>query len=231
MKKIITSLCLGLMFVVGAFSESKAANVVGGTYYVVSGESFSLTPSVTSLFQYKWLLDPGAGQVETLLGSATGGVFTKVFGDSTATSPVIHKLTLGVLSEVGGCLSDVIEHTIIVLPKIKVTIAADKENFCLGTPVSANLTATVTAVTGLGTYGVTLSPVKWVNGSTDAGTGNAIAVTSSGTYKALVEYILPTGVGTPFLPTAFKLANAVTGITKTINNNLPLPVLPTITLN
>lgn len=220
------------MFIVAAFSESKAANTIGGTYYVVSGESFSLTPSLASLFEYQWLLDPGSNQVASTLNAASGGVYTKIFGDGTSTAPEIHKLTLGVLSEVGGCLSNVIEHTIIVLPKITVTITADKDNFCLSTPVNANLTATVTAVTGLGTYGVTLSPVKWVNGSTDAGTGSAIAITSSGTYKALVEYVLPTGpVGTPFLPTAFKLANAVNGITKTINNNLPLPVLPTITLN
>ncbi len=105
MKKIITSLCLSFMFIVAAFSESKALILIGGTYYVVSGESFSLTPSLASLFEYQWLLDPGSNQVASTLNAASGGVFTKYL-EWYPTAPEIHKLTLGCFVEVGGCFSE-----------------------------------------------------------------------------------------------------------------------------
>jgi hypothetical protein len=232
MKKILTSLCLSFALFIIAFS-SKAAVIPGGTYYVISGESFSLTPAVTSLFQYQWLLNPGVGQVETLLDNTDRGVYTKIFGTGAELGVVTNKLTFGVLAAVDGCLSDVIEHTIIVLPKITVTLTAPdgKDNFCLGIPVSTTLTANVTAVTGLGTYGVTLSPFTWTNGGTavNGETTSTLSITSAGTYQALVSYILPsTG---SYIATASKLLNAVNGLTKEIKNDLPLPVVPSISLN
>lgn len=232
MKKTLTSLCLSFALFMIAFS-SKAAVIPGGTYYVISGESFSLTPAVASLFQYQWLLDPGVGQVETLLDNTTGGVYTKIFGTGSELGVATHKLTFGVLAAENGCLSDVLEHTIIVLPKITVTLASTggKENFCLGIPVSTTLTATVTAVTGLGTYGVTLSPFAWTKGGTAVSgeTTSALAITSAGTYQALVSYVLPaTG---SYIATASKLLNAVNGVAKEIRNDLPLPVVPSISLN
>lgn len=233
MKKTFTSLCLSFALFVIGFS-SKAAVIPGGTYYVISGESFSLTPAVASLFEYHWVLDPGAGQVATTLNTATGGVYSKIFGTGAELGVETHKLTFGVLEAVDGCLSDLIEHTIIVLPKITVslTTADGKDNYCLGIPVNTTLTANVTAVTGLGTYGVTLSPFAWTkDGSNVSGqTSSTLAITSAGTYKALVSYILP-ATGQPNAPTASKLLNAVNGVAKQIKNDLPLPVVPSITLN
>lgn len=233
MKKPLTSLCLSFALFVIAFS-SKAAVIPGGTYYVISGESFSLTPSLTSLYQYKWLLNPGAGQIETLLDATSGGVYTKTFGTGSELGVVSNKLTLGVLETLGGCLSDVIEHTIIVLPKITITLttADGKDNYCLGIPVSTTLTANVTAVTGLADVNVSLSPFAWTKDNSGTGletqTGSTLAITSAGTYKALVSYILP-AVGPTH--TASKLLNAINSTAKEIKNDLALPTLPSITLN
>ncbi|QRQ99542.1 hypothetical protein [Dyadobacter sandarakinus] len=204
-----------------------------GTYYVVSGEPFSLAPASgsTSFFQYLWTLDPGTGQVIRTLDQASGGVLTHTFGDGTATSASLHKITLGVLTALDGCLSEVVEHTIIVLPKLTVSITADKENFCSNAAVNSKLTATVSAATGLDTYGVTLSPFAWKLGSNavDGQTSSVLNVTAPGTYSALVTYVLPT-TGS-FIPTASKIAGAIVGGTKQILNNLPLPTAPAITLN
>lgn len=232
MNKIITSLCLSFMFTVTAFSSSKAATIAGGTYFVISGESFSLTPAVASLYQYQWLLDPGANQVSTVLNTATSGIYTKVFGDGLALGVETHKLTFGVLAAADGCLSDVIEHTIIVLPKITVTLTSPKENFCLGLPVSGDLTATVTAITGLGTYGVAVSPFAWIKdgAAVNGQSASTLAITTAGTYQALVSYVLP-ATGQTYAPTASKLLNAVNGLALEIKNDLALPVIPTISLN
>lgn len=234
MKKIITSLCLGFMLTFAAFSNSGAAVIPGGTYYVISGESFSLTPAVSSLFQYKWLLNPGANQIPIDLAAATGGVFTRTFGTGNETEVVKNVLQLGVLSEAAGCLSDIIEHTIIVLPKIKVTLTVPEgqDNFCLNQVINTNLTANITAMTGLGDYGVTISPsFLWKKGNDEitGQTGSVLAITSAGTYSALTSYVLPTS-GT-WAPTASKLLNSVNSLSKEIKNDLPLPVVPTITLN
>jgi len=232
MKKTLTSLCFGLVLFLASLT-SKAAVIPGGTYYVISGESFSLTPAVASLFEYRWLLNPGANQEETILNTASAGIYNKILGTNTDTQVATHKLTFAVLGALDGCLSDIIEHTIIVLPKITVslTVPQGQDNFCLGLPVSTTLTASITAVTGLGTYGVTLSPFAWTKDDVgvDGQTSSTLAITSAGTYKALVSYVLPTTGG--FIPTASKLLNAVNGVSKQIQNNLPLPVVPSITLN
>nr|WP_295925530.1 hypothetical protein [uncultured Dyadobacter sp.] len=203
-----------------------------GTYYVVNGESFSLSPAAGSnFFQYIWTIDPGTGQILETLDNASGGVLSHTFSDAVS-SPAIHKVTLGVLQLAGGCLSELIEHTIIVLPKLTVSITADKENFCTDKDVSADLTATVsTTVTGLGTYGVTISPFAWSKGGAlISGESNAVLhVTEDATYSALVSYVLPT-TGT-YQATASKLLNSVTAGTKTILHNLPVPTTPAITLN
>lgn len=234
MKKFITSLCLSFFVVVASFSISSAAVIPGGTYYVVAGESFSLTPGAGTVYEYKWLLNPGSGQIPIDLLGTTGGAFVRTFGTATDTEVVKNILQLSVLSEVAGCLSDIIEHTIIVLPKITITLTVPEgqDNFCLNQRVNTNLTASVTAVTGLGDYGVTISPsFLWKNGETTipGETGSALAVTSAGTYSALTSYILPeSGI---WQATASKLINSVNSLSKEIRNNLPVPTLPTITLN
>jgi hypothetical protein len=225
MKRLFTTLLTVVLFSCLA-QVSKA-----GTYYVVNGQSFSLSPAAGSnFFQYLWTLDPGAGQTIETLDQASGGVLSHTFSDA-GTSPSIHKITLGVIDVLGGCLSSVVEHTIIVLPTLTVSITADKENFCTDKTVAAALSATVSATTGLATYGVTISPFAWSKGASviSGQTSSTLNVTEAGTYSALVNYVLPT-VG-DFIPTASKLAGSVIGGTKEILHNLPVPTVPAITLN
>lgn len=225
MKKLFTTL-LAVAFFSCVTQISKA-----GTYYVVNGQSFSLSPAAGSNFyQYLWTLDPGAGQVIETLDQASGGVLTHTFSDAV-TSPSIHKITLGVIEVLDGCLSNVVEHTIIVLPALTVSITADKENFCTDKSVAAALSATVSATTGLDTYGVTISPFAWSKGGSviSGQTASTLNVTEAGTYSALVSYVLPTTGD--FIPTASKLTGSVTGGTKEILHNLPVPTVPAITLN
>ncbi|GGM86883.1 hypothetical protein GCM10010967_19090 [Dyadobacter beijingensis] len=225
MKKLFTTFCAVVFFSCLA-QVSKA-----GTYYVISGESFSLSPAAGSnFFQYIWTLDPGAGQTIQTLTQASGGVLTHTFSDATS-SPTLHKISFGVIEVLDGCLSNVVEHTIIVLPKLTVSITADKENFCTDKPVASTLTASVSATTGLGTYGVTVSPFAWSKGGTliSGQTGSTLSVTEAATYTALVSYVLPTAGD--YIPTASKLLNAVTGGTKQILHNLPIPTVPSISLN
>jgi hypothetical protein len=225
MKKVFTTLCL--VFVMSSFANISRA----GTYYVISGQPFSLTPAAGSnFFQYLWTIDPGVGQTIQTLDQESNGVLTHTFSDATS-SPTLHKITLGVLEVLGGCLSEVVEHTIIVLPQLTVSITADKSNFCTNVPVNAELTATVTATTGLSTYSVSVSPFAWTkDGTTVSGqSASILTVTGAGNYGALVSYILPT-TGT-YAATASKLTNSVIGGTKQILNNLPIPTTPVITLN
>lgn len=225
MKKLFTTFLAVVLFSCLA-QVSKA-----GTYYVVNGQSFSLSPAAGSNFaQYLWTIDPGAGQTIQTLNQASGGVLTTTFSDAVS-SPTIHKITLGVLEVLDGCLSNVIEHTVIVLPKLTVSITADKENFCTDKAVAATLSATVSATTGLDTYGVTISPFAWSNGGTliSGQTGSTLNVTQAGTYSALVSYILPTTGD--FIATASKLTGSVLGGTKEILHSLPVPTVPAITLN
>lgn len=220
------SLCLALILSLSAF-DSKA-----DIYYVIDGESFTLTPSVNNLFQYLWVLDPASGSpISTTLDQASGGVYTRAVTLAAPAVAETHTLTLSVLGVVDGCLSDLVTHTIIVLPKITVSVTASKSNFCLNLPVDASLTASVTAVTGLGTYGVTLSPFVWSkDGSVITGeTTSTLAVTTPGVYKALVSYVLPT-TGS-YIPTGSKLTNAINGLTTTILHNLPVATVPSISIN
>lgn len=225
MKKLFSPLLAVILFTLLA----QVSNA--GTYYVVNGQSFSLSPATGSTFyQYLWTLDPGAGQTIETLDEASGGVLTHTFSDAV-TSPSIHKITLGVIEVLGGCLSDVVEHTIIVLPKLTVSITADKENFCTDKTVAAALTATVSATTGLDTYGVTVSPFAWSKGGSviSGQTGSILNVTEAATYTCLVSYVLPTTGD--FIPTASKLTGSIIGGTKEILHNLPVPTVPAITLN
>ncbi|MEO6287663.1 MAG: hypothetical protein ABIN80_16655 [Dyadobacter sp.] len=225
MKKCFTSICV--LFVLTAFSNVSKA----GTYYVINGDAFSLSPAAGSnFFQYLWTIDPGSGQTIQTLDQASGGVLTYTFSDA-ATSPTLHKISLGVIQVLDGCLSEVVEHTIIVLPKLTVSITADKLNFCTDKSVDATLSATVTAVTGLATYGVTISPFAWKKGGTliTGESSTSLHVITEGVYEALVTYQLPT-TGTYAL-TASKLVNAVVPGSQEILHNLAVPLTPIITLN
>ncbi|GLU53323.1 hypothetical protein [Dyadobacter frigoris] len=229
MKKIITSLCLGFMLIVMAVSSSKAS-----VFYVLDGDSFTLTPVIpggTVLSQFLWTLEGTATETIT----TAGGIYTHIFHNTSGSAAQSYKLSFGVVDQVTSCVSSILDHTIIVLPKLTVAITTPdgKENFCDQLAFATQLTASVT-VTGLGAFDVTLSPFAWKKGTvdvtgTDTGTSSVLDVNAAGTYSAIVSYVLPTTGN--FIPTATKILNAITGATKTINNNLPLPVVPTLTLN
>lgn len=226
MKKFFITPFVFILFMMASYN-SKAA-----TYYVISGEPFTLAPATgsTSFLQYIWTIDPGVGQVLDTLNQASGGALTYVFGDSTASAPTRHRVTLGVLESLQGCLSELVEHTIIVLPKVTVSINSTQDSFCLNTPVNATLTASVNISSGVNEFGVTLSPLAWTKDGAplDGQNSDVITVNSPGTYRALVSYILPTTGD--FIPTASKLVNSVIPGVKEILNNLPVPSTPAITL-
>jgi hypothetical protein len=225
MKKCFTTLCI--LFALTMLSQVSKA----GTYYVINGEPFSLSPAAGSNFlQYIWTIKTGAAQTIETLDEASGGVLTHTFSDATS-SPTLHTISLGVIQVLDGCLSEVVEHTIIVMPKLTVSITADKSNFCTDKAVDATLSASVSAVTGLGTYEVTVSPFAWSKGGSliTGEVSPTLDVTDVGIYEAVVSYILPTS-GT-YQPTASKLLNSVIPGSQEILHNLAVPITPIITLN
>lgn len=219
MKIIITSVCLSFMLLCSAIS-AKAE-----TYYVVSGDEFKLTPLVSTLFSYAWKLD-GVNALPAELGA--GGAYTKILTLASPLVPETKTLSLAVLETAAGCLSNLVTHTIVILPKVTVSLTSPQDNFCVGLPVNTTLTANVDVVTGLGALNITLSPFVWTKDGvvvTGAAT-ESLAITTAGSYKALVTYVLPaTGVASS------KVLTAITGTAKTILNNLPLPTVPGITIN
>ena len=227
MKRVFTSFCAVMLLSLVSFT-SKAS-----TYYVISGQEFKLSPQAGSSFlQYIWTIDPGTGQLLSTLDQASGGVLSHTFGNGTETTATVHKVTLGVLQQLQGCLSEVVEHTIIVLPKVTVTLTADKASFCENLAVDANLTAKISVTSGLQELGVTLSPLAWKNGTADVEPGtdpSILHVTTPGKYSAFVSYILPTAGN--YVPTASKIVDSVIPGVVDILNNLPVPTAPIITLN
>ena len=229
MKKIITSLCLSFMFIVAAFSDSKA-----NTYYVLDGQEFNLVPVIgNSVFtQILWTVDGVA------LAPITDniGKFTKTFSLGTGAAekllPVEHIIKLGVLSDALGCVSDVLTHTIVVLPKVTLSISTPADTFCEGLVTG---TLTVSADVDLDLlktkYNVTLTPFGWNGGST----GNTLAITQAGTYTVGADYfVLPSGsqiVGA-LVPTATKIigTGAVASATKVIKT-VAKPIAPDLTFN
>lgn len=223
MKIRFFTICLGLLSFVAVFSAD-AAN-----YYVVSGEPFSLKPSISTLFEYQWMVDgvpAAAGEV------AAGGLLTKTFTLAAGATAETKTLSLGVLDAVGGCLSDLVIHKIIVLPKLSVTLATITEDFCTNVAsISENLTAGLDkSVTNLETYGVTLSDYVWTKGGNviTGTTGNVLAITEVGRYKAVRNYVLPI-TGT-FASDGAKLLNSITGIEINITKNKTAPTTPDITI-
>lgn len=227
MKKIITSLCLGLMFIFAAFSESKA-----DVYYVLDGNNLVLKPAGAILFEYQWTLDGGV--TEKILGTLDGGKYTHKFGTGVATAVSKHTIALEVLDGLGGCLSTLVSHTVIVLPKITISLATtnNKDNFCKDLAFATDLTATINldlAAMNLGTYNVELNPLTWTkNGVGISDIGSVLRVTTAGTYEVFGTYKLPTTGN--YAVTAEKLSGAISGTSKIISNTLDLPTVPLLQL-
>lgn len=223
MKTRIFTICFAFMFFVTAFSAN-AAN-----YYVVSGEPFSLKPDVSNLFAYQWMVDGVAVPAAEL---AAGGVLTKTFTLAEGATAETKTLSLGVLDAVGGCLSDLVIHKIIVLPKLTVTLATVTQDFCSNVAsISEDLTASLDqTVTNLSNYGVTLSDYVWTKGGVvvSGASTNVLAITEVGVYKAVRTYVLPT-TGT-FASNGSKLINSITGVEINITKNKTAPTTPDISI-
>ena len=228
MKKIITSLCLGFMLIFAAM-PSKAA-----TYYVLDGQEFNLLPQVgNSLFSsILWTVDGVALPILT----DKVGKFTRTFNlpSNNNLVPATHKLTLGVIEELSTCISEVVEHTIVVLPKVtlSITTTGDKDNFCVGAfSTELTLKANVDLAALKSSFNIVLSP-SWTGPKT--GTGSTLAINAAGDYTVNAEYSVLTGtdvITNAIVPAATKILGAVTGATKTISNNLALPSVPSLVLN
>ncbi|WP_159468230.1 hypothetical protein [Dyadobacter sp. 3J3] len=230
MKKIIISLCLSFMFIVAVFSESKA-----NTYYVLDGQNFELSPEGASAFSsILWYVDTQA------LTTLTDGIgkLTKKFDLAVPGVSEEHKISLGVIASLGGCLSTVVEHTIVVLPKLTLSITTPKDNFCVGA-FSADLTVNVSLdATALGLlkskYNVALAPFAWTGGGT--ANGNILTINQAGNYSVACDYLVLGGtdvISGALIPTATKIIGqgAITGISKEIKNDLAIPVVTNLLFN
>jgi hypothetical protein len=158
-------------------------------------------------------------------------VYIRVFELSDQTKAASHILSLSV-TDGQSCVSSVVEHTIIVLPKLTVTVKVTgngPSNFCVGTPLSVSLTATI-STNDLGAFGVEFEPFTWKNGASNVGTSgeNPVTVTATGTYTALTSYKIPTTTGHY---ASSQLASAFTLVGQEIKHDLPIPSVPRITIN
>lgn len=226
MKKFITSLCLGLMFIVGAFSESKA-----DTYYVMDGQSFTLTPQVpvgTIFSKIQWTVD---GVLGPALTNNVGALVSKFDLPAGTKVPVEHVLKLGVVSDALGCLSDLVTHTIVVLPKVSLTIKSDNDNFCAGL-VDATLSVELdVTLASLAKYNIALTPFGWAGPDGISSVGQTLKITKVGSYTVSADYIITNIVGDGILvPTATKIigVNAINTGTKIITEAAKV-IVPALT--
>lgn len=230
MKKIITSLCLAFMLVASAFTSSKA-----DTYYVLDGQEFNLIPQVgTAIFsQILWTID---GVAEPALTDNIGKL-TKTFTLATGAklTPVEHVLKLGVIADALGCVSDLVTHTVVVLPKVTLSISSPADSFCEGA-VTGNLTVNVDVdIPALSQkYNVALTTFGWTGAATGSGPTIAIGA-NGGTYTVGADYIILTGtniIAGALIPTATKIigTGAVASATKVITT-VAKPLVPALTFN
>jgi hypothetical protein len=227
MKTKITALCVTFMLVITSF------NLHANVFNVLDGEPFTLLVPNSGFIGFKWI-DQGGADIINGQGGATiaaNGNLTKAFTLATNTAAQTFEISVAGLDVLGGCFSDLVKHTIVVLPKLALTVTAAISNFCvdlsaISTTISASLAE---SITGLPT-GVTLaSTFKWfLDGVEQSETSGTITAVATGTYKAERVYNLPTE-GT-FASSGSKILNAIVGettITKTLNVK---PAVPVITL-
>jgi len=220
MKVKITSLFFGFMLFMGSF-QAKAT-----VFYVTDGEEFSLVPAITAFSSFIWKIDdadPAAGEV-------VGGTLTTTFQATSAVAK--HTISLSVIDGV-SCASVLISHTVYVLPRIVVTAttAVGADNFCIGAATfSTEITASLSqVVTDFKDSGISVSSTyKWYKDASTTpisdATTNKLTVSAVGTYRAIVEYVIPGN------PTTTKLTEAITSVGKEILKTLPVPLTPDISL-
>jgi hypothetical protein len=215
------------MLLMTAFNAS-AQNPAGKIYYVLSGESFQLKPALGNLAGYVWK-DNGT---DITSGIAADGTLTYTFDLATGTTAAVTKtLSLGILDVVGGCLSNLVNHTVVVLPKLLLTLTPAISDFCNNlTTISTTITASLTDIpASLATYGVTIaSTYKWFKGEELLSeTGPTLTVTDIGTYRSERVYNLPTDGS--FKSDGGKVANAILGSAE-IKKDKVVPNTPDIQL-
>jgi hypothetical protein len=227
MKKLVTSVFLSMCFLLAFAQNSKAANY----YYVSSNQKFVLKPVVGTLVKFLWTIDGVSKEVL----AADAGILEHTFNSAT-TSIVEHKVSLQVLSALDGCLSNLVEYTIVELPALVVNVTDPaKKAFCEGTLPDLELTASITLPTNLAAFDVKVSPFKWsrkdgvplATANITGANNSKLQVVAAGEYICSIAYELPTdGI---FKPLASKLAEVV-GVTRKITADVALPTLPVISL-
>lgn len=217
------------MLVLGA-TTLKASNL-----YVVSGESFTITPG-TGFVKYLWDLDNQTILDEDIL---PGGVLTKSLLNA-GTTITKHTLKLSVLEQLlGGCYSEAVSHTIIVLPKLTTLIAANLDNFCSeAVSISSELTSTFVTgslLTNLSEYGIGFT-YQWAKKTGETltnipeATSNKLIVTEVGEYVTQVAYSLPTTGSYPSNGSSIKVPTAITSSVQEIRKTLAKPLSPDISI-
>ena len=215
MKIIITSVCLSFMLLCSAIS-SKAA-----TYYVIDGVEFKLTPATLNLAQYNWVL----GTVAATAGQVSAsGIYTNTINLSSPLVAETKTLSLSVLETLSGCLSLPVENTIIVLPKTLTALVTSANNFCSGQPISALLTMTTEAVTGL-PAGISVI-TEWTKDGAPFTLPADKIVTAAGVYVAKTSYVLPGGA----LVNPTQLLASLSQATVTIVGGIALPGVPALSI-
>ncbi|HEV7380393.1 MAG TPA: hypothetical protein VGN64_11395 [Dyadobacter sp.] len=215
MKIKITSMCFAIMLLMTAF------NAKADIFYVVSGEPFTLNTGLASLHEYNWEITENGNTTTTTLGSASGGILTRTFSlAANSKTAVVQTLKLSVIDILGNCLSNVAQHSIVVLPKLTAVIDSSIDKICQGTDVeallTANLGATLTDALGIDfTY-------SWTKvgdaGNTVLSTTSQYTATEVGSYICAIAYKMPTDA-----KGSSKLLTAITQpLAKAVNITLPV---------
>lgn len=214
------------MFIVAAFSESKA-----DTYYVLDGQNFTLTPQVpvgTLFSTIQWTVD---GVLGPALADNVGALTTKFTLPEGTKVPVEKILKLGVVSATLGCVSELITHTIVVLPKLSLSIKSNNDNFCNGLvqgTLSVELDVTLAS---LAKYNIALTPFGWAGPDGLSSIGETLTITKAGSYSVSADYIITDIVGTGIIkPTATKIIgiNAINTGTKIVTEAVKI-IVPALT--
>lgn len=223
MKKKITSICFAIMLLMNAF------NAKADIFYVISGEPFTLNTGLASLHEYNWEITENGTTTTTSLGAASGGILTKTFNlANNSKTAVVQTLKLSVIDVLGNCLSNVAQHSIVVLPKLTAEIGSSIDKICQGTNIEALLTANLgaTLTDGLG-IDFTYAWTKVGDASnTVLSTTSQYTATEVGSYICAIAYKMPTNA-----KGSSKLLTAITQpVAKAVSVTLPVDA-PALTID
>lgn len=185
------------------FNTASAQNTK--TFYVCSGTSFTMVPSVTTHTNYEWSEVSGSSNPIATTQNAT--VTAPTIAGTTYTTKQ-YALTV---RDAAGCWSDADTFTVYVLPPIQVSMSGNAGPYCANNPASVTLTATVGSLTL--PAGVAADQYAWTAGGSATGSNSAtLSFTSSSsvgstTYAVSVSYSLPATRGGDKLTSCVASAN------------------------